>query len=313
MRLLVDCDTGIDDALMLLYLAGSPEVEVVAVGSVHGNIPSPLAAANSRRVLELTRLRDVPVYVGAGRPLAQPLATSELVHGADGLGNVDCPFPQVPPYAGKSWPEVLVRLARAHPGELTLLATGPLTNVALALLLEPELQRLLARVVVMGGAVSVPGNATPLAEANIWHDPEAADLVLHAGWDLTLVGLDVTMQTILTGERLDRLAAASGPVPSFAWRILQHYLDVYETSLGYRGCALHDPLAAAVALDPSLVHCDRAPVHVELRGTLSRGQTILDRRRFRDSISDDRQPISVAIEVEREQFLERFLQRLDVS
>jgi purine nucleosidase len=310
MRLLVDCDTGIDDALMLLYLAGSPEAEIVAVGSVHGNISAQQAANNTRVVLEVVGLNDVPVTVGAALPLAQPLLTSEYVHGDDGLGSTGWRTPRIPPVEGESAAAQIVRLARAEPGSFTLLASAPLTNLALALLLEPDLPALIPRVVIMGGAIACPGNITPLAEANIWHDPEAADLVLGAGWDLTLVGLDVTMQTILTGQYLDRLHAAQGAVPRFAWEIIQFYLGFYQTSIGYWGCAMHDPLAAAIALDPSFARYQRGPVSVELRGSETRGMTVMDRRGYRDTVPIPRSPVSVAMEVDAERFLDQFLTRL---
>lgn len=310
MRLLIDCDTGIDDALMLLYLAASPEAEIVAVGSVHGNIPAMLAAENSRRVLERAGLDRVPVAVGAARPLVQPLEMAVDVHGRDGLGEVWLPPPGVPPLTGHSAAEQIVGLTRQAPGELTVLATGPLTNLALALLLEPELPRLVRRVVVMGGAVGVPGNITPVAEANVWHDADAAEAVLGAGWPLTLVGLDVTMQTILTGPPLERLATAEAEIPRFAWHILQFYLDRYQSFLGYRGCALHDPLAAALALDPALARYDTAPVRVELSGTTTRGMTVMDRRLFREHEPDDRPAVEVAVDVDAERFLARFMERL---
>jgi purine nucleosidase len=165
----------------------------------------------------------------------------------------------------------------------------------------------------MGGAVGVPGNATATAEANVWHDPEAADAALGAGFNLTLVGLDVTMQAILRGPHLDRLQVAEGAIPRFAWSILQHYLGAYQNYLGYRGCALHDPLAAAVLLDADLVTYDVAPVRVETQGALTRGQTVMDRRPGRPIDLDDRPPISVAMDVDVGRFLDLFLGRLDVA
>lgn len=306
-RILLDCDTGIDDALAILYLAGLQGVSIVAAGSVHGNVPAPLGALNTLRVLELAGLGDVPVAVGAARPLAQPLDTTEYVHGGDGLGNVGWPMPRGRPTAEPAavqW----ARLAREHPGELTLLAIGPLTNLALALLLEPELPRLLRRVVVMGGAVYAPGNVNTDAEANIWHDPEAAELALSAGWPLTLVGLDVTTRAALAGDDLLALQQAPAPAGRFAWSILQFYLDFYESRVGARMCYLHDPLAAAIAVDPSLATYRHTPVHVELRGHLTRGAT-----RGAPPWEQPRteEPhVAVAIEVDEARFLRGFLDAL---
>lgn len=308
-KLIVDCDTGVDDALALLYLAVDSDAEVVAAGSVHGNVPSPLAAQNTLRVLEFCGL-GVPVSVGCERPLAQPLTTGERVHGDDGLGNTFQPVPLTQPVS-RSQAEQIVGLTREQPGNLVLLATGPLTNLAIAILLEPQLPKLVERVVIMGGAISVPGNATPLAEANIWHDPEAAELVQSADWDVTLVGLDVTMRALLEGARLQRLESTSSKRARFVSAILAHYVTVYERYVGVRASALHDPLAAAIALDRSLVRCEELPVRVELRGTESRGATIADLRPSAQLRSDDGRPaIKVATEADSERFLERFLERM---
>jgi purine nucleosidase len=276
-RLIVDCDTGIDDAVTLLYLAGRPDVELVAVGAVHGNVPVATAARNTLRVLEVAGLSEVPVAIGAARPMAQDLMTAEFIHGEDGLGNTDQPAP-AGKVASESAVEQLVRLARANPGELSLLAIGPMTNLGVALLVEPDLPRLLKQVVIMGGAFEVPGNVGPYAEANIWHDPEAADLVFAADWPLRVVALDVTHLTLLEAPDLARLDASSAAVPRFVSAILPFYLDGYEQRVGQRACPVHDGLAAGLLLEPDLATWEEWPVTVELRGQLTRGATIIDRR-----------------------------------
>jgi purine nucleosidase len=278
LAVVVDCDTGVDDALALLYLTHHPHVDLVAAGCVHGNVPVAAVARNTLQVLALAGRPDIPVAVGAARPLAQALHTSEAVHGGDGLGGAARDH-QGTPVAGSA-AEQLVALARRRPGELAILATGPLTNLGLALLIEPRLPHLVRQVVVMGGAFAVPGNITPHAEANIFHDPEAAALVMEAPWPLTVVGLDVTMATILDGHRLGRLARSPSPRAQFSWQALQRYLDVYEQRLGHRGCPVHDALAAAILVHPELAVCDRVPVHIELGGRLTRGATLIDVRPF---------------------------------
>ncbi len=298
-RVIVDCDTGIDDAVTLLYLAGRPDVEIVAVGVVHGNVPVTTGARNTLRVLEVAGLPEVPVAVGAARPLAQEVHTAEFVHGDDGLGNTNQPEPSAS-VVEESAAEQLVRLARAHPGELSLLAIGPLTNLALALLIEPELPHLLAQVSVMGGAFSVPGNSGPLAEANIWHDPEAAELVLGAGWPLRLVALDVTHTTLLTAPDLARIDQSDASIPRFVSSILPFYLDVYERRMAERACPVHDGLAAALLLEPELARWEEWPVSVELRGELTRGATVIDRRPALGSPAVTRPSVSVAVEVDRD-------------
>ena len=277
MRIILDTDPGVDDALAIMYLAAQEDAEIVAVGSVHGNVPAPLAATNALRVLELVGL-DVPVAVGAARPLAQPLQTAEFVHGDDGLGGHAGARAARRPRSPDSAAEQLVRLAREQPGELTLLALGPLTNIALAVLLEPDLPKLLRSVVVMGGAVTVPGNITPYADANFFHDPEAADLVLGAGFpDLTLVGLDATEQARAGEEWLTAVGALPGRArrsPPGCWTTTRFLLQMFGT----RTCTLHDPLAAALMLDPKMATYREMPLSIELTGTHTRGQVVSDQR-----------------------------------
>lgn len=312
-NLLVDCDTGVDDALMLLDLAGNPDANIVAVGSVHGNVQSRRAAVNTRYVLDLVGLQHVPSAVGCWRPMAQPLHTAEYIHGPYGLGGFEPPEPETP-LTDEDAVHQMIRLAHERPGELTLLATGPLTNLGAALIADPEFPRLIPRVVIMGGNVGVPGNITPWAEANIWHDPEAADLVFQYDWEVVLVPLDVTMQTLLTGKYLDRLQAATqtSKRAEFAWNIVQFYLDMYEESRGIRGAAMHDPLAGAVALDPSLCGYVEKTVHVELRGTDTRGMTVADLRGYRTEVSD-RPKVHIAMEVDVDRFMSAFVDRLTIE
>jgi len=274
--ILFDCDTGIDDALALLYMLQNGG-DLIASGSVHGNVPAALGAKNTLRVLEVAGVTGVPVVVGAHRPMAQPLQTAEWVHGEDGLGNTGQPEPKELLKPGSA-AEQIVDLARRRPGEFTLVAVGPLTNLGVALLMEPDLPRLIPEVVVMGGAVSPPGNITATAEANIWHDPEAAQLVVEAPWNLTLADLDATMQTVLTKQQVAAIENSNTAIGKFAWSILDHYLNVYVQWVGERSCPLHDPLAVALALDPSLATYRTLPTRIELRGAETRGTTLCDLR-----------------------------------
>ncbi len=314
-RIILDTDPGVDDALAIMYLASQADAEIVAVGSVHGNVPAPLAATNALRVLELVGL-DVPVAVGAARPLAQPLQTAEFVHGDDGLGGHAGAPPRGVPIASSA-AEQLVRLAREQPGELTLLALGPLTNIAMAVLLEPDLPKLLRSVVVMGGAVSVPGNITPYADANFFHDPEAADLVLGAGFpDLTLVGLDATEQARAGEEWLTAAGGLPGPRAEFATRLLDHYSSFYSTMFGTRTCTLHDPLAAALMLEPKMATYREMPLSIELTGRHTRGQVVSDQRLIASdayiatSAGAGRTPIKVADTVDVPRFLDQMFAAL---
>jgi purine nucleosidase len=309
-RLIVDCDPGIDDALALLYLAGRPDVTIEAVGAVHGNVAVGTAARNALRILEVAGRPEVPVAVGAARPMAQGLSTAEFVHGEDGLGNSGQPEPRSRVTAEPA-AQQLVRLARTYPGELSLLAIGPLTNVGLALLLEPELPNLLRQVVVMGGAVTVPGNVSALAEANVANDPEAAQLVVSAGWPLRLVGLDVTHKTLLRRHQLGRLERGDTEIAHFAWAVLQFYLDVYERRVGERACPVHDGLAALLLLEPHLATWEQGVVDVERRGDLTRGATLVDRR-WGEAPTPERVPVDIAVDVDAGAAVEGLLHALGV-
>ncbi len=280
MKILLDCDTGIDDAITLLFLASlikTDEVELAGIGTVHGNVAPRTGALNTLRVLELTGIDNIPVAVGAARPMAQDVHYAWDYHGADGLGETRLPEPKGGPIDASA-PEQIVRLARAHPGELTLLAIGPLTNLGVALLLEPRLPELIREVVIMGGAFDHPGNITTHAEANIWHDPEAADLVFAADWPIVLVPLDATHPTAVDAAWLHRMTATDTAVTRFAGGILDFYVTAYTPILGRRGCVIHDALAAMVCVDPGLGDYAVRPVHVELRGEHTRGATLWDAR-----------------------------------
>lgn len=274
--ILFDCDTGVDDALAILY--GAHHGAWFAACTVtHGNVPVDLGTRNTLTVLDAVGLETVPVHPGATRPLAQALRTAQHVHGEDGLGNTHLPAPARAPEREPA-AAALVRLAAARPGELTLVAVGPLTNLALALQLDPRFAANVRRVILMGGAIGVPGNVNAAAEANIFCDPEAAQAVLDAPWDVTWVGLEATMRTALTPEMLDRIAASPLPAGRTLWRAMQFYLDRYEKNLGYRTCMLHDPLAMALALDPGLATYAHARASIELRGEHTRGMVLADLR-----------------------------------
>ncbi len=303
-HLILDMDVGVDDSIAIVYLAGRPDVRIAAVGSVHGNVEAPLAGENARRVLELCGLGEVPVAVGCWQPMAQPLQTAGWVHGEDGLGNTNQPPPRRGP-SGEHAVAQLLRLVHERPGTYDIVATGPLTNLGTALVMDPDLPRLVRSVVIMGGAASGIGNATPTGEANIWHDPEAARLVFGAGWPITMVGLDVTMPTRLEEPELDAIAASPAPQARFVTAILQHYLGIYERSFaGRRICPLHDPLAAGVAVDPSLVtRAIEAEVRVSREGE-TRGMTIVDQRpKYMELPDRPGPPVRVALEVDSRRFV----------
>ena len=250
--ILLDCDTGIDDAVALLYLLSQPEVEVVGITTVFGNTTAAIAARNTRKVLEIAGRTDIPIAVGADKPLVGEVGhLATHVHGTDGLGGYgDARSSEPPPGASaRGAEEFISSLARAHPGELHILATAAQTNLAQAVAADPDLAGRVARVTAMGGAIEVPGNVTPFAEANIFHDPEAAQRVFSAAWPIDLVPLDATLRERLTDRHRARLAEAGSPAAAFVAAITDHYFDFYAGgSTAERSAPCHDPLAAAIAL-----------------------------------------------------------------
>lgn len=278
--LLVDCDTGIDDALALLYLCRRTGIDLRALTTVAGNTTAEQAARNTLKVLEIAGGGHIPVAPGAGTTLRGDVhPAAGFVHGENGLGGVE-----LPPLAGtldqRDAVDLIIGTARHAGGELDILATAPMTNLAMALLREPELPRLIRHVTVMGGAVHHPGNYSPIAEANIGHDPEAAELVLSAGWELTIVPLDVTMRENLTEEHRKTLLAYDSPVSRLAGEILEFYFTFHETTtLPFRGSACHDPLAAAIAVGDLIpTTAPRLPVTVDTAEGAARGALVADTR-----------------------------------
>ncbi|MFC8709381.1 nucleoside hydrolase [Streptomyces sp. NPDC057197] len=278
--LLMDCDTGIDDAVALLYLCQTPDVDLRAVTTVAGNTSAEQAARNTLQVLEVAGRTDIPVAAGAAATLRGDVnADASFVHGEGGLGGVSLPAPSAgtdPRHAA----DLIIDTARRAGGDLHILATAPLTNLALALRKEPRLPELVSRVTVMGGAVHHPGNISPVAEANIGHDPEAAALVLAADWDLTLVPLDVTMRENLTEAHRQRLLAHGTPVSRLAGEILDFYFTFHEeTALPFRGSACHDPLAAGIAVgEVTPLLAPRLHVTVDTADGAARGALVADTR-----------------------------------
>lgn len=285
--LLVDCDPGVDDLFALLYAAYLEDVgrvRLLGVSTVFGNLGALPGAENALRILQLVGRRHVPVAVGADHALdGSREHTAEFVHGTDGLGGAAGAKTEARP-VDESAAVQIVHAAHENPGEVCLLAIGPLTNVALALRLEPELPSLLRRVVWMGGRVAVPGNLTAAADANTFHDPEAAELTLSSGIDMTIVPMDVTRFGWVGEEWLDRLARHGSPVTDFASAAVKHYVNVYTAlegpARGERGCVLHDPMALALLMEPELATYLDVAMEVELTGTRTRGMTLVDQRGY---------------------------------
>jgi inosine-uridine nucleoside N-ribohydrolase len=265
-------DTGVDDALALALAVRHPTIQLDAVLTSCGNVGLELATANTLRVLDWLGATDVPVVAGAECPLEAPFIDAAYWHGADGLGGAQLPVSQR--VALEDAPGYLVERLLAEPGEITVVCTGPLTNLALAVRRDLGIVTRVKDVVLMGGAVQLPGNTTPTAEYNIYADPEAAAIVFNQDWPLTMVGLDVTQQVLLTAKEVGRLANETS-VEAVLLREVTRDLLVVK---GMQSMALHDPLAVGVALEPTLVQTMEGQVRVEARGEYTRGQTVFDLR-----------------------------------
>lgn len=288
--IMIDVDTGVDDAAALAYALGV-EADLVAVTTVAGNISIDMTTDNTLRVLSLLGGEDVPVFRGASRPLVVPAQDASHVHGGNGLGGAELPDP-LADAADLTAPEAIIAMAEEFAGELVLVAVGPYTNLAMALSLRPDLPELVKRLVVMGGAFYNPGNVTPHAEFNVWADPHAAQQVFAADWqEIIAVGLDVTHHTAITKKMRD---AIPEDAEGSAW-LMRNIVEHTFASRVRSGFFLHDPLAMAVALDDSLISTETVAVEVITDGE-ERGKTVVS----------PGGKVRVAKTVQAEKFVERF-------
>ena len=300
MRLLIDTDTGSDDAVALVMALKHPGVAVEAITVVAGNVPLEQGTQNALYTLELCG-SDAPVFRGAATPLLCPLASAQEVHGLDGMGDIGLPLSGREPSPGHAV-GVLVERINASPGALTMVTLGPLTNVALALLRDPSIAGKVGGCVVMGGTGRGPGNVTPLAEYNVWADPEAAKVVFESGMPLTMVGWDISREYAVFGpEDSTRLREMGTPLAEFCVDI-QRVLDAWaRENTRLAGFDLPDPIAMAVALDPSVANgARRLFVAVETGGTWSRGQTVVDHL----GVAGRESNVEVVTEASRGRFME---------
>lgn len=271
-KIILDTDPGIDDAMAIFFAFQSPDIKVLGLTTVYGNVPVTMAAQNALSLCELANM-DIPVCKGVAMPWVGPESTyAHFVHGDDGFGNINHPAPkgQLDP---RSSAEFIVEMARKYPGEITLVAVGPLGNLALALRLEPELPKLLKAVNLMGGAAFVPGNVTPVAEANIWNDAYAAEIVFAADWKLNMFGLDVTYDLPFPPNFTQVLAEKNPTLGGFVERSSEFYTDFYSEGKETRQCFFHDAFPIAYIVDPSLFELTEGNVRVST-DSLNKGQTI---------------------------------------
>ncbi len=272
--ILLDCDPGHDDALAILLAAGDSRVQLLGITTVAGNQTVDKTTANACAVATVAGLGDVPVIRGASRPLLRSLITAESIHGGSGLDGPPPVVPEVQPQAGVAC-DFIVDQVMAAPGDVTIVATAPLTNVALALAKEPDVATAAKELVIMGGAYG-RGNVTPAAEFNIYVDPEAADIVFSAPWHITMMGLDVTHQALCSEEVQREIAAIGSATGVFAAQLLEYFRATYRREFAMTDPPVHDLCAVAYVVDPSLFVTRPARVSIETCGTYTRGMTVTE-------------------------------------
>jgi purine nucleosidase len=281
-KIIIDCDPGQDDALAILLALGSPEeIELLAVTAVAGNVPLALTEKNARELVALAERTDVPVYAGADRPLVRDLVTAEFVHGETGLDGAELPEPTSPLAEGHAALAIVDILRREPEGAVTLCPVGPLTNIALALRLAPDIAPRIKAIVLMGGAIGL-GNITPAAEFNIYVDPHAADVVFRSGVPIVMHGLDVTHKALVSPSRLAAIQTIGSPISEAAVGLLTFYNKFDQAKGEGRGAPLHDPCAIAYVMRPDLFQGRRCHVAIEIAGEASMGRTLVDWRERTD-------------------------------
>jgi purine nucleosidase len=302
---ILDCDPGHDDMVAILLAAADPRINLLAITTVAGNGTLERTTHNARAVCSLAAIRDVPIAAGAPGPLVGSLRTAPHVHGQSALDGAELPGAEVP-LAAEHAVDLMARLLRETTQPVTLVPTGPLTNVALLLRTHPDLARRVREIVLMGGSTDV-GNVEPLAEFNIHVDPEAADVVFSSGLPVTMCGLNVTHQALATEAVLERLSGLGTPLADTVVRLLGFFRDRYRDIWGLPAPPVHDPIAVARVIDPGLVRCEEAHVAVELHGTHTRGATVCDRFGVRGRIPNAR----VAVELDAAGFWDLVVSAVD--
>jgi purine nucleosidase/pyrimidine-specific ribonucleoside hydrolase len=327
--ILIDTDTGVDDALALIVALRSPEVSVKAITTVAGNVEVEKCTRNVFRILRLLQLGETPIVAqGAKKPLHRPLFSAPEVHGHDGLGNF---LMRLPPTAKKNprgAVDVIIESCRRYAGRLTIVAIGPLTNLARAWKKDRTALRQVGRIVSMGGAFHVPGNTGPVAEFNYFVDPEAAHILLQSGLPITVVPLDVTQQLVLMRKEVEyRAKRRASALASAILLFTRPYMRYHKKAEGFDGAYLHDPIAVAAAIDRRLIQTRGVHVDVETSGSYTRGMTVADFRArvpFKPKAylrprrmslwlkppAEKKPSVDIAVKIDRERFLKLFHERL---
>ena len=308
-RVIIDTDPGIDDTAALLFAFGSPELQIEALTTIFGNVSLEQCTRNALTILQAAGLAEIPVYQGVSRTfgLGDP-PYAPHIHGADGLGGADMPAPDIGPQSRNAVFEIIERV-QASPGEITFIALGRLTNLALAINIAPQIAESLNEVIVMGGAVTVPGNASPVATANLWGDPQAADVVYRSGARIVQIGLDVCREVEFSPEQLQRVWRNDTP----ANRLLKNAVSFIQAAYNSRGrlrnpdgAQFNDVPAMAYAIDPTLFDTSEAFTRVEHRSALTAGQTVADL----DGLTDNPPNAKIALGVDADRLTELWVERL---
>ena len=305
-RIIIDTDPGIDDALAILLAIASPELQLDGVVTVHGNCSLEQATHNGLSILELANASHIPLARGCELPLVQPSLLAPETHSETGLGYAKLPEPQIKPTVQHGI-DFLIEQVMSNPGEITLVAIGPLTNVAMAIRKEPNFAKSVKELVIMGGAIRHEGNTTALGEFNIYVDPHAAHIVFHAGIPMTLVPLDVTYQCILTTPDVERLLKIDSPIPKFIKDSTDFYMQYHDEYQNIKGCIINDPLALALTFAPELCDYEDLPVDVDISGGVSMGKTLADFYNYEKKPAN----MKVALGVRPRDFIELFLERTE--
>ncbi|XP_010485120.1 PREDICTED: probable uridine nucleosidase 2 [Camelina sativa] len=312
-KIIIDTDPGIDDAMAIFVALNSPEVDVIGLTTIFGNVYTTLATRNALHLLEVAGRTDIPVAEGTHQTFLneKKVRIADFVHGKDGLGNQNFPPPKGKPIE-KSGPEFLVEQAKLYPGEITVVALGPLTNIALAIQLDPEFSKNVRQIVILGGAFAVNGNVNPASEANIFGDPEAADIVFTCGADIIAVGINVTHQVIMSADDKDKLASSNGKLAQYLCKILNVYYAYHLEAYEIKGVYLHDPATILAAFLPSLFTYTEGVARVQTSG-ITRGLTILynNLKKFEEVTEWSNKPsIKVAVTVDAPAVLKLIMDRL---
>lgn len=319
-KIIFDTDPGTDDAMALMLALTSPELDVRAITVVPGNVTAEMGLENALRMVSLAGRCDIPVAGGAKHPLLQKLITAEMWHGKNGLANIELPTSKCKADVHHG-PDLIIELIHKYPHEITLVPVGPLTNIALALAKDPSIVPLVKEVIIMGGSIN-GGNVNAAAEANIYNDPEAAQLVFQAGWPLTMSGLEVGNKAMLSPKYLEQLSKTHGPINDFITQVAKYLVDLSIKFGDAGGSPMYDPSAVGIAIDASLVKTREMHVDVETKGEFTRGETVANRAGYveRNVLHGDRYIIEgidkvapntkVCVDVDADRFLQLFVSRI---